>query len=69
MIEIFKTKTNKELCELYKDYQNWMHEGYIETGCKLDPIRNEYVKTFSYSALQIMELDFLREIAKRHFKE
>ena len=69
MNNLFENMTDDELKEVYKEYNDWCKDGFIHNGTVLDNVRNRYIGAYSTSGLIIMELDFLRESAKRYFNE
>jgi len=63
-LNLFINKTHTELKLLYNQYLEWCDTAIISDN-ELGKIRDIYCEKLDSSALLIMELDLLREIAKR----
>lgn len=61
----FLTMTDADLKTIYPDYVNWLDTGIITDGM-LGSLRDEYCKMYSSGGgVQIMEVQYLRECARR----
>ena len=61
---LFLTMDDAKLQAIYPNYLNWIDTGIILDGT-LGTLRDEYRKMYSNGGTHIMEMQYLRECAKR----
>lgn len=65
---IFATKSEMELMELYKQFLEFEETGRIPEGTELEDIFGKYREWFKPDAAHIMQLDILRAAAAHWYE-
>lgn len=65
---IFATKSELELMELYKQFLEFEETGRIPEGTELEEIFNKYREWFKPDAAQLMQFDILRVVAGQWYE-
>lgn len=65
---MFTHKNDEELMALYDQYSEWKKTGSLGDN-ELGEIRDEYYELFGSTAVMMVELDLLKTISERWYKE
>lgn len=68
-INIFETKTDKELTELYSQFLNAEKNGGFDENTELGKIKKEYEKDFNANVGIMTQIELTKVIADKWYKE